>query len=140
MKMNVLPGVPEINDLNNNYDDNYKNNISDNHMPTNMFKNNNKPISISDNITRTHDNIIPNYTMNPNNINNYASIGVNSKEFDREHQKQQYVQSNLSVGNSLEEEIINERIPAEALHTSNNAELSKFVPVYDKVYYDVSPI
>ena len=46
----------------------------------------------------------------------------------------------LLVGSTLEEQIINERIPAEALHTSNDVDTSGFVPVYDNFYYDVSPI
>jgi len=120
-QMNPLPGVPEINKLNNNYTDS-----------TLLY-----PI-IADQSQIPQPNALPNYTMSPDKINNYASIGMNSKEMDRQYQ--QHEQPNLLVGSTLEEQIINERIPAEALHTSNDVDTSGFVPVYDNFYYDVSPI
>ena len=128
IKMNPLPGVNEINDLNNNYMDNY--NI-DNSISLDNYNIDN---SISVDPTLENEQIsLTNYTMNPDFINNYASIGINSKE----HQQ---TQANLSVGSTLEEEVIKERIPADALHTSNNSDTFSFVPVYDNSYYDVSPI
>jgi hypothetical protein len=46
----------------------------------------------------------------------------------------------LLEGNSLEEEIIRERIEPNALHTNTVVESSDFVPVYDKIQYETSTI
>jgi len=70
---------------------------------------------------------------------NYASIGVNSNDADRDKELAR-INPPVKVANSLEVEVIRERVPANALHANTVAESSDFSPVYDKTAFDVSEI
>ena len=78
----------------------------------------------------------PSYTSNPNDSSyelNYASIGLNTKEEERKKMAPQE-----SVGTTLEEDVIRNRIPANGLHPSSVYEQSSYSPVYDKSIYGSS--
>ena len=70
---------------------------------------------------------------------NYASIGVNSNDADRDKELAR-INPPVKVANSLEVEVIRERVPANALRANTVAESSDFSPVYGKTAYDVSAI
>jgi Ca2+/Na+ antiporter len=79
----------------------------------------------------------PSYTSNPNDSSyelNYAPIGLNTKEEERKKN----ITSQDSVGNTLEEDVIRNRIPANGLHPSSVYEQSSYSPVYDKSIYGSS--
>ena len=102
------------------------------------------PINNTDEINETDKDYVANYnesvpnTMLPYEVN-YASIGVNSNDSDREKELAR-INPPVEIGNSLEEEVIRERIPSNALHANTVAESSDFSPVYDKTAFDVSEI
>uniref|UniRef100_A0A6C0HYM8 Uncharacterized protein n=1 Tax=viral metagenome TaxID=1070528 RepID=A0A6C0HYM8_9ZZZZ len=86
----------------------------------------------------TDKNYVSNYKESVNissNISgdyiNYASIGVDSNEADK--QKQLDSINNLSDKNTLEEEIIRSRIPTNGLKSSYLPENSSYTPVYDRI-------
>jgi len=115
VQMNPLNGTPELNNTDKNYVNNVDNNIN-------------------------YDYSRPSYTSNPNDLSyqiNYGSIGVNSNEEER---KKQMVTINPqeSVGNTLEEDIIRNRVPANGMHPSSVAEQSSYSPVYDNAIYGSS--
>jgi len=68
---------------------------------------------------------------------NYAPIGEDSKKEDRDKELAR-INPPAQIGNTLEEEVIKERVPASALYTQT--ESSDYSPVYDKTVYDVSSI
>ena len=70
---------------------------------------------------------------------NYASIGVNSNDADRDKELAR-INPPVKVANSLEVEVIRERVPANALRVNTVAESYDFSPVYDKTAFDVSAI
>jgi len=68
---------------------------------------------------------------------NYAPIGEDSNKGERDKELAR-IHPPAQIGNTLEEEVIKERVPASALHTQS--ESSSYSPVYDKTMYDVSSI
>jgi len=88
-------------------------------------------------LNSNYNDSVPN-TMLPYETN-YASIGVNSNNADRDKELAR-INPPVQVGNTLEVEVIRERVPANALHANMVAESSDFSPVYDKTAFDVSTI
>ena len=93
------------------------------------------PINNTDEINDTDKDYVANYDETvPNTMlpyeTNYASIGVNSNDSDREKELAR-INPPVEVGNSLEEQVIRQRIPSNALHTNTTPESSDFSPVYD---------
>jgi hypothetical protein len=83
---------------------------------------------------------LPVYTMNPNaNLHNYASIGIDSRTVDRDTEVVR-INPNVYIGSTLEEEMILERIPSEALHTNTYIESTSYTPIYDTTSYNISAI
>lgn len=121
--------------------------INSNGSPSSCKQNKNlkmNPINNTDEINDTDKDYVANYDESvPNTMlpyeTNYASIGVNSKEQDREKELAR-INPQEEVGNTLEEKVIRERVPANALHANTVAESSDFSPIYDKTAYDVSEI
>lgn len=82
-------------------------------------------------LNSNYNDSVPN-TMLPYETN-YASIGINSNDADRDKELAR-INPPVQVGNTLEVEVIRERVPANALHTNTVAESSEFSPVYDKTF------
>ena len=78
-----------------------------------------------------YNNSLPN-SMLPYETN-YASIGINSNDADRDKELAR-INPPVKVANSLEVEVIRERVPANALQSNTVAESCNFSPVYDKTF------
>ena len=66
-----------------------------------------------------------------------GSIGVNSKKIGSSNND---INSSIFANSSLEEDVIKERIPTDALHATTSYESSDYIPVYDKINYEVSTV
>jgi hypothetical protein len=103
------------------------------------------PLNGTSEINNTDKEYTNNYSESvPNALyqyeHNYASIGVDSNAADREKEMAR-INPQVSIGSSLEEEVIRERALPNGLHTNTVSELSSsFVPVYDKTVYEISSI
>lgn len=145
LNMTPINGTSEINHVDKNYSDNYK--VSNNQLSSTSAKlsdsllKSGTPVNSVNEISKSSVPLFqqPVYTMNPQKIYNYASIGSNSKESDREKELAR-INPEFHVGSTLEEEIIKERVPADALHTNNVYENTSYSPVYDTTIYEVSTV
>ena len=102
------------------------------------------PVNGTPELNNTENDLNLNYNESvPNTMlpyeTNYASIGVNSNDADRDKELAR-INPPVKVANTLEVEVIRERVPANALHANTVAESSDFSPVYDKTAFDVSAI
>jgi hypothetical protein len=90
---------------------------------------------IDKNYTSNYNEPVHSYTISGDYIN-YASIGVDSNEEDKQKQFENINYSTVS----LEEEIVRNRIPTNGLKSSSFPENSSYSPVYDITTNNVSSL